>query len=74
MDPRRQCTCEKSSADAGDDSAGDRITALPLELRARMASLLPHWQRPALGALPGVAPHPPPHARRQDRPLQFLHR
>ena len=42
MDRRRRSSRQKARTDAAGDgsSGGDRITALPLELRARIASLL----------------------------------
>ncbi|KAF8731783.1 hypothetical protein HU200_015721 [Digitaria exilis] len=51
MGRRRPCTSKKARNKAGDDSTGDRITALPLDLRARIASLLNYWQVVQLSVL-----------------------
>lgn len=50
---RSNCNCKKARTDAGDGSgsSGDRITALPLELRVRIVSLLPYWQIVQLSVL-----------------------
>ncbi|PAN10247.1 LOW QUALITY PROTEIN: hypothetical protein PAHAL_2G081200 [Panicum hallii] len=51
MGRRRRSNRKKARTDAGDGSSGDRITALPLELRAQIASLLSFQEAVQLSTL-----------------------